>query len=204
MDMANETTRTASKATDSIMLDKASAQRVAMDAILEGRWSEAMVVLGQARDRAWNPITLGRTQAKQVSKILLAQGRVMEAHRVLAKVLRSGAMAELCDAPSATVGDILVSSWGYDQTNIDFYQVVKVSGTRVTIRKIGKNFLPSVNPNSTADAVRPIKGAFVGEPMVKRVQKSSTESYSIKIESFASARPWDGGTHYQTASNCGH
>lgn len=36
------------------------------------------------------------------------------------------------------VGDLLSSSWGYDQTNIDFYQVVEVIGAHtVKIEKIG-------------------------------------------------------------------
>jgi hypothetical protein len=34
------------------------------------------------------------------------------------------------------VGDILVSSWGYDQTNIDYFQVVRTSDKSVWIREI--------------------------------------------------------------------
>ena len=34
------------------------------------------------------------------------------------------------------VGDILYSSWGYYQTNIDFYKVVKVSEFSVLIQKL--------------------------------------------------------------------
>lgn len=30
-------------------------------------------------------------------------------------------------------GDIFVSSWGYDQTNVDFYEVVKVAAKTVTL-----------------------------------------------------------------------
>lgn len=30
-------------------------------------------------------------------------------------------------------GDILVSSWGYEQTNVDFYEVVKVTAKTVTL-----------------------------------------------------------------------
>jgi len=39
------------------------------------------------------------------------------------------------------VGDILVSSWGYDQTNIDFYKVVKKSESSVWLQKLGKKYL---------------------------------------------------------------
>ena len=30
-------------------------------------------------------------------------------------------------------GDIFVSSWGYDQTNVDFHEVVKVAAKTVTL-----------------------------------------------------------------------
>ena len=39
------------------------------------------------------------------------------------------------------VGDILYSSWGYDQTNIDFYKVVKVSEFSVWIQELGKKIV---------------------------------------------------------------
>jgi hypothetical protein len=39
------------------------------------------------------------------------------------------------------LGDILYSSWGYDQTNIDFYKVVKVSEFSVWIQELGKKIV---------------------------------------------------------------
>lgn len=36
------------------------------------------------------------------------------------------------------VGQILVSSWGYDQTNIDFYVVTRVSNASVWLYPLGK------------------------------------------------------------------
>jgi hypothetical protein len=36
----------------------------------------------------------------------------------------------------AEVGMIFVHSWGYDQTNIDYYEVIKVSGRMVTLREV--------------------------------------------------------------------
>jgi hypothetical protein len=35
------------------------------------------------------------------------------------------------------VGDIFSASWGYDQTNVDHYKVVKVTETGARFRKIG-------------------------------------------------------------------
>jgi len=35
------------------------------------------------------------------------------------------------------VGDVFRSSWGYDQTNIDYYEVIAVTGKTATICEIG-------------------------------------------------------------------
>ena len=45
------------------------------------------------------------------------------------------------------VGDIFESSWGYDQTNVDFFQVVKLVGkTSVRVREV---YLPMIKEDST-------------------------------------------------------
>ena len=36
----------------------------------------------------------------------------------------------------ALVGDVLCSVWGYDQTNYDFYKVIKVTAKTITIEKL--------------------------------------------------------------------
>ena len=36
------------------------------------------------------------------------------------------------------IGTILVNRWGYDQTNVDFFQVIKVTEKTVVIRQIAK------------------------------------------------------------------
>lgn len=38
------------------------------------------------------------------------------------------------------VGDILNTSWGYDQTNVDFYIVTRVSAARVWVRPIASDY----------------------------------------------------------------
>lgn len=40
------------------------------------------------------------------------------------------------------VGTILVSQWGYDQTNVDFYEVVKATKTMVYVQRIEKKCEP--------------------------------------------------------------
>lgn len=41
------------------------------------------------------------------------------------------------------VGTVLVQTWGYDQTNVDFYQVVAVLPKTLRVRPIGKNYRES-------------------------------------------------------------
>jgi hypothetical protein len=37
------------------------------------------------------------------------------------------------------VGDIFVCSWGWEQTNVDFYEVTAKSGAKVTLKAIAQN-----------------------------------------------------------------
>jgi hypothetical protein len=37
-------------------------------------------------------------------------------------------------------GDIFYAEWGWEQTNVDFYQVLKVSGQMVTLREVEQRF----------------------------------------------------------------
>jgi len=95
------------------------------------------------------------------------------------------------------VGDILYSSWGYDQTNIDFYEVVGVTQKAIKVREIGQKVVKS---DRGADYVVAVLGSFKGAPMTKRVRPGG----SVRIESFASASKWDGKPKYQTAAGWGH
>lgn len=38
-----------------------------------------------------------------------------------------------------TVGDVVHTSWGYDQTNVEFYQIVKVKPRSVVVRQVTVN-----------------------------------------------------------------
>lgn len=66
----------------------------------------------------------------------------------------------------AEVGDILYASWGYDQTNVNFYQIVSLHGrTEATIREIGGEIEHSGDMSGRTTAT---KDRFIGEP--KRVR----------------------------------
>lgn len=83
-----------------------------------------------------------------------------------------------------TVGDVLRSTWGYEQTNIDYYEVVALKGkTMVTLRAIGAQCEPTewMQGNSV-----PVPGQYIGAP---RSYKVNGHSNTVRIESFAIASP---------------
>ncbi len=61
------------------------------------------------------------------------------------------------------IGDIFVESWGYEQTNVDFYQVIKLNAASVVLRKIW-----------ASDTVEPRKNAFLDDTTyTKRFKEGS-------------------------------
>jgi len=99
------------------------------------------------------------------------------------------------------VGDILYSSWGYDQTNIDFYQVTRVIGKVVEIRELDKTFSEG---SRSEDMVMPVPNRFVGPPMKKLPKGGYQGRATVKLNSYSNAYPWDGKPKYQTNPAFGH
>jgi hypothetical protein len=97
------------------------------------------------------------------------------------------------------VGDILYSSWGYDQTNVDFYQVTAVVGDkRVKIRPIAKKAVSYGGPGG--NRVVPVPNRFAGPEQTKIVGVGDC----VKVSSFAWAHKWDGRPLYETDPMFGH
>lgn len=101
------------------------------------------------------------------------------------------------------VGDIFYSSWGYDQTNVDFYEVVGISGKQVAIRQIHEKVVRS---DTSADYVVPMPGKFVsGEPVLKKIPSKGYQGTPyLRLNSFSGASLWDGKPKYQTGAYAGH
>lgn len=79
------------------------------------------------------------------------------------------------------VGDVFVSSWGYEQTNVDAYQLVELKGKTGTFKEIGFMSLKSTGPD--AEYVRPIKDKFINKESFKKRLNGN----SFKISSFQHA-----------------
>lgn len=94
-------------------------------------------------------------------------------------------------------GDILASSWGYDQTNVCFYEVVKATEKTATVRELEK--LRVENGNMTGYEM-PIKGRYKGEEIRRKVHYDRyNEGGFLMIESYEYARLWNGKKQEYTA-----
>ncbi len=175
--------------------DQEVARSIALDAFLEGKIALGKSVLEQHHTR------LSKPQAKKAAVVLMNAGRADDAMAVLMMSMgKEQAQRELAPAPTATVGDILYTSWGYDQTNVDFYQVIEAKGATATIRKIAGR---TASSERGSDYVVPQPGSFIGAPKKKRVQKD--HPYTINMgDGEGHAHVWDGKPKYQTASGYGH
>lgn len=83
-------------------------------------------------------------------------------------------------AAEVAVGSIFCCSWGYEQTNVDYYQVIERNGSNVVIREIGAK--KKAGENALQGSCVPVPDWFTGEPMKKRLQGKR-----IRIADYSSA-----------------
>jgi hypothetical protein len=137
---------------------------------------------------------------------------ILAVERPLEKSYVCEALKEYGKVPKvrrAKVGDIFYASWGYDQTNIDFYQIVGLTKKSAKVRKVAQRVASRVRGS---DMVMPQKGNFLQPAKTKRLLyewPSSTAreqriTPSITINSRTIGWFWDGKPVHQTASGYGH
>lgn len=81
---------------------------------------------------------------------------------------------------------ILFSSWGYEQTNIDFFKVLDRKGDFVIIQEIGSRIEKYDNFMSGTKVAD--ESVTIGEPMRKKLTKYG----SVTLNSFSWTSLWDG------------
>jgi hypothetical protein len=104
------------------------------------------------------------------------------------------AAVEAAPAPptpsSFAPGAILASSWGYDQTNVDFYRVEKIKGDWITLQEIAASDASADSDLAMTGRVVPaVPHAPKGEPFRRKLR---TGSQCVKISSYEFASAWDG------------
>ena len=92
------------------------------------------------------------------------------------------------------VGTIMVSTWGYDQTNVDFYRVTRSTASSLWLEPVGQEVTEV--------------GAFMSEyvvptskatgPVFRRKARTFMGTTGVSLDSYASARVWEGKPVLQT------
>jgi hypothetical protein len=96
---------------------------------------------------------------------------------------------------SLTVGSIVSTSWGYEQTNVEFYEITKVkTAKKVCLREIQKKLTNAPGSSPMAGKVIPVPGAYLADD--NEFEKMVSIGNRIKISSCQSATPWDGKPQY--------
>lgn len=85
------------------------------------------------------------------------------------------------------IGDIISTSWGYDQTNVDFYQVVGVTDKMVKMKEIESRV---EQDNFMSGRTLPVKDKFANDEVItKKVKDYAGEFISFE---FGIGRKWNG------------
>jgi hypothetical protein len=87
------------------------------------------------------------------------------------------------------VGAILVNTWGWEQTNVDFYEVVKRTEKSVTIRKIARE-IDDYNAYEMSGFATPKKGEYIEDAIRKTVVGAGVDCH-IKFK-HGGCSLWDG------------
>lgn len=94
----------------------------------------AMGFRGTAAKPAFHYSYRNEERRREAVEGFFASVRAWQAYRTERRAKQTAALNTL------KVGDILYTSWGYDQTNVDFYAVTRVSGKRVYVRPIASDY----------------------------------------------------------------
>ena len=96
--------------------------------------------------------------------------------------------------PTIKTGDIFCDSWGYDQTNIDFYQVLSVNGMMATVQEIGNKRVQGTDGFMSCNVLPAIDRFIDGsKPIKKRICKGDCIKTHI-----GHAYKWDGTEMYSS------
>lgn len=93
------------------------------------------------------------------------------------------------------VGDILSGSWGYDQTNIEYYRILAQRGRRVTLRELEHETIAGSEGFMCA-TVKP--GEEFGPEISRLAQTYDGRGWYVKLHESCDLHPWDGRPDYES------
>ena len=111
-------------------------------------------------------------------------------------------MTKTSEAVEVKVGDVYVMTGGYDQTNVDYYQVVELtpSGKSARLQTVAQVI---VEEDEGWEMVAPDIDNFTSAPITKRIGNAGDEP-CFRIWSQGYAYRWNGTPKHQTGPYAGH
>lgn len=88
------------------------------------------------------------------------QCQASEAYKANQTAIRKSKRAALNASDHYSVGDVVYTSWGYDQTNVEYYQVTTLKPRSVVVRQISVN--SSDHGQAGGGKIAPRRFEFVG------------------------------------------
>lgn len=121
-------------------------------------------------------------KAGHIAKVTNRRKSLMKNEKIASKsklILRCGSVA---------VGDIFAASYGYEQTNVSFYQVVALKGKKTVIVKRIKGKFTASHSSMSGEKKPVVDDFFKNEPaVVLRVSDRYHDVPVIKIDSYTTA-----------------
>ena len=101
------------------------------------------------------------------------------------------------------VGDIFYTSWGYDQTNTEFYEVVNVRGSRIDLKEIGYT-VDYEKASYGREDITPVPHKFVNDEVYTVSARADGTVTDLDGKDFLNLYKYTGGSHEVTATGWGH
>jgi hypothetical protein len=132
-----------------------------------GSHPAAVAYAGKANKASFHNTYVGRDPEKMREEAIASFFKGLEA----SEKMKLDRREEAKKPHAIAVGAIVYNSWGYDQTNVDFYEVVKVSANYVWLQSL-ESSAPEDGFMSSSRTL-PRKGTAHGEVTKRRVSGSS-------------------------------
>ena len=157
----------------------------------------AIAFYGKCKNSSWYYAFKTEESMRSYIEKYIEERKTMEESKKTRKEEQKKRNAEVV----VNVGDIFCYSWGYDQTNVDFYQVIEVKGKTATLRAIGAKQVKGSGGFMSCN-LSPVKDSFktgrFAETIKKRIQSgySGTPSFSMPHGSLSLTR--EDSSHYSS------
>jgi hypothetical protein len=98
------------------------------------------------------------------------------------------------------LGDIIVNTWGYDQTNVEFYQVTQLKKKQIVVREIAQKYTERDGYSSMSSFTMPLKDEFIETAkeitLTCRACEYDPYYYIASSESYYYFHKWQGREQY--------